>query len=897
MAGEGKMKAKEPVKKRFVLLPLLIVAVCLVLLALGMKLWGAALLGVILGGLSYFFFVVLKVQQLLGQKETEEEKQAHEHAAQTARKIAQGGIVLLQNTDDLLPLPKGSKLNLVGLRCVQMNYNGGGSAASDESKCTTLENALRQTGFALNRDLLNLCYNYLKNGKASIASPGKNYKVKQGSAQKGGAEFAPKPGAPVKPEISADVLKNADLYPDGRTVLEHAKDYSDVALVTLSRGGGEGYDFDPADLRLIESEWELLEETCRVFDRVILVLNTANTVEMGWLKKYPQIKAVLWLGFPGTSGNLALGDILCGDVNPSGCLPDTWAASNLSAPAANNFCQMQEDGTWSKQSFHYNNAPEKKGYFVHYSEGIYVGYRYYETRAAVDPTFDYGKEVVWPFGYGLSYTTFEQKISAYDGNALSVVVRNTGRCAGRCAVQAYISAPYTGKIEKSAVALAAIGKTKLLQPGEKCSITLDCPRRNLASFDSGRGVWVLEPGNYILSLQADAHTVIDSMAWRLEEEYVFEGTSALFADADTDTLTRDFATSHRAFTGPKEGDFTADEEILAALNFSVPTDAELEQKEMPIMGVDAGLKLQDMKKVPKEDARWDAFVRQLTLAELCDLCGNGAWQTRPVRRLGIPATKAPDGSTSMASTVFSAMVLGTNKAGITWPCPSVLAANFDPEMAAGMGDSLGKEGETMGYQGWYAPSMNCHRTAFNSRNFEYYSEDPLLSGKTAASVVKALQAHKIIPYIKHFALNERETNTRDQLFTWCSEQAMREIYLRPFELAVRQGDALGVMSSFNYIGHTWAGGNKALLTDLLRKEWGFEGAVVTDACLYPYMDVAQMVYAGGNLSLDTLGGFTGGNGKRKKLLAYAQQPQYRTFMASWLQSAAKDILYMVIHTM
>lgn len=895
------LKAKEPMKKRFVLMPLLMAAVFAVLKILGTGIVGAAVWGVILGAVAYFFFVVLKVQRLLGEKETEAEQRAHEGAAQTAREIARGGIVLLQNTDDLLPLPKGSKLNLVGLRCVQMNYNGGGSAASDESKCTTLETALREAGFQLNEELLNLSYNYLKNGKASIASPGKNYKVKQGNAQKGGAEFVAKPGAPVKPEISADVLKNTALYPDGRTVLEHAKDYSDVAVLVLSRGGGEGYELDPADLRLIDSEKQLIAATCAQFDRVILVLNTANTVEMGWLKEYPQIKSVLWLGFPGTSGNLALGEILCGDANPSGRLSDTWAASNLSAPAANNFCQMQEDGTWSKQSFHYTNAPEKKGYFVHYSEGIYVGYRYFETRAAVDPAFAYEKEVVWPFGRGLSYTTFAQKIERLedggDSLRLQVSVTNTGSCAGREVVQCYSTPPYTGHLEKSAVSLAGYGKTQLLQPGEQAVLTLELPKSQLASFDTALGSWVLEEGDYGISIRSDAHTVLDSTVWKLAEKIVLPGTTALFADADTDTLTRAFDPAHRAFTGPKEADFVADEQVLTALDFSVPTDAQQGLVQLPPMSVDAGLKLADMKDVPKNDPRWDDFVCQLTLAELCDLCGNGAWQTAAIPRLGIPGTTAPDGSTSMAATVFNAMVIGTRKAGITWPCPGIQAANFDPEVGAKLGDSLGAEGNAMGYQGWYAPAMNCHRTAFNSRNFEYYSEDPYLAGKTAAGVVKGLQAHKIVPYIKHFALNERETNTREQLFTWCGEQAMREIYLRPFELAVREGGTLAVMSSFNYIGHTWAGGSKALLSDLLRKEWGFQGAVVTDACLYPYMKVEQMVYAGGDLSLDTLGSLTGGNGKRKTLLAWAQHPDHQICMALWLQRSAKNILYMVSKTL
>ena len=496
---------------------------------------------------------------------------------------------------------------------------------------------------------------------------------------------------------------------------------------------------------------------------------------------------------------------------------------------------------------------------------------------------------------------FEQKITAFadagEELRLSVSVTNTGNRAGRSVIQCYGTAPYTGRLEKSAVQLIGFDKTALLAPGEAKVLTLQIPKRNLASFDPALGAWVLEAGAYALSIRADAHNALESVTWSLAEEVVFPGTAACFADADTDTLTRSFQTDHRAFTGPKEEDFTADEAVLAALNFHVPTDRELHLTCMPTVGVDAGLKLVDMKAVSKDDPKWDAFVGQLTLAELCDLCGNGAWQTRQIQRLGIPATIAPDGSTSMGATIFNSMCIGTSKAGITWPCPSVLAANFDVAMANALGSAIGEEGNAMGFSGWYAPAMNCHRTAFNSRNFEYYSEDPILSGKVAAGVVKALQEKKVVPYIKHFALNERETNTRDQLFTWCGEQAIREIYLRPFELAVKEGGSLGIMSSFNYIGHTWAGGSEPLLKNVLRHEWGFRGAVVTDACLYPYMDVVQMVYAGGDLSLDTLGCLTGGNGKRKTLLAAAQDPERQISMTMWLQSAAKDVLYMVSQTM
>lgn len=871
-----------------------------------MPAWSCILLGLFCADLFYFLFVVLKVQRNLSKRIkpiTNAEQQAHLDAMTAARKIAQSGIVLLQNTEDLLPLSKGAKLNLIGLRCVQMNYNGGGSAASDESKCTTLEAALRETGFELNQDLLNLSYHYLKDESVSIAPMKKNHKVKQGNRQKGGAEFIAKPGSPVKTELPVAALTSKQLYPDGRSILEHAKEFSNVALVVLSRGGGEGYELDPDDLRLIESERLLLNEVCRHFDQIILILNTANTMEMGWLKDYPSIRSVLWTGFSGTVGNLALGDILNGTVNPSGHLPDTWAASNLSAPAANNFCQLQPNGAWAKENFHYENAPDKQGYFVHYSEGIYVGYRYYETRAAADASFDYQHEVIWPFGFGMSYTSFSQKINGLVETdtdlSVTVTVTNTGSRPGRALVQCYSTPPYTGKIEKSAVNLVSFEKTGEIPAGAHETVQLDIPKQQLSSFDEKTGFWTLEAGEYLLSIRSDSHTVLEQIAWSKEADTRFPGTRKLFSDADTDSLTRSFDPSHRAFTGPRKEDFTADQTILSALKFHVPTDKELAltEADRPTTDHFSNIKLQEMVGIAKDDPRWDTFVQQLTLADLCNLCGNGAWQTIPIRRLGVPRTVSPDGPTSMAATVFSALVMGTGKAGITWPSPSILAAAFDRNLARLMGDSIGREGRAMGYSGWYAPAMNCHRTAFNSRNFEYYSEDPLLSGKTAAQVVRGVQEHKIITYIKHFALNERETNARNQLFTWCGEQAMREIYLRPFELAVRKGGALGVMSCFNYIGHTWAGGNRALIHDLLVEEWGFEGTVVTDACLYPHMDVTQMIYAGGDLSLDTLGGFTGGNIKRRNLLAAAQDPRYKIAMTIWLQAAAKDILFTVSKTM
>lgn len=897
-------RAKEAPKPRFLLLFIMMAAFIITPLWYGFPMWAALPLGIFCADIFYFLLVVLKVQRNLFDRfrgETPAQAQAHREAEEAACKIAESGIVLLQNTGDFLPLAPGSRLNLLGLRCVQMNFNGGGSASSDESRCTTLPDALRRSGFVLNEDLLHLSANYLKNGKISITPLSRRHRVQQGNSQKGGAEFVAKAGACRKPELPAEALTHTGLYPDWRSVLDHAVQFSDTAVIVLSRGGGEGYDLDPEILRLSESERALLDAASQGFAHIILLLNTAAPLEMGWLKEYPKIHAVLWVGFPGTCGTLALGDILCGKVNPSGRLPDLWPASNLSAPAANNYCEMTPDGCWSPESFHYRNAPPKAGYFVHYSEGIYVGYRYYETRAAVDPAFDYDKEVIWPFGYGLSYTRFRQKITGLAESetalTLTVSVQNTGTRPGREAVQCYLSAPYTGRLERSTVALAAYGKTPLLAPGESHTLTLEMKKEDLAAFCESEGTYLLEKGNYRFSIRSSSHTELDGTDWELPADILFSKAVALFQNAHTDSLTRDFDPQHRAFTGPREEDFTADDHILAALQFRTPTDAELGLTQAPPAGKNVGLKLSDLRGVAKSDPRWDTFVQQLTFGELCALCGNGAWQTIALPRLGVPRTVAPDGPTCMAATIFSALVMGTGRAGITWPCPSLLAAAFDPEAAGLMGVSVGNEGRAMGYRGWYAPAMNLHRTAFNSRNFEYYSEDPLLSGKTAAAVVRGVQSRKVGVYIKHFALNERETNARNQLFTWCGEQAMRELYLRPFELAVREGGAWGVMSCFNYIGTVWAGGNRALLTDLLRKEWGFQGAVVTDACLYPHMDVIQMLYAGGDLALDSLGGFTGGNVKRRHMLAVLQSPTQQKAMTCWLQRAAKNILYIVAQTL
>lgn len=888
---------------------------------------GVALIAIVL----IYGFVITKSGYWLLAKftpDSEEQQLSFTSASDSVRTIADEGFVLMQNNDNLLPLTTSAeaktKLNVFGMRAISLVYNAGGSSASNVEKCIKLEDALQgeHGNFELNPDLLNLNYNFYKTGKVSIEKT-------EAPVNKSASEFIEDATNKILPEVPGAAYADKTLYSDGKTIIDHAYDYSDIAMVVVGRGGGEMVDFNVAELQLLAEERAMLDAICAKFDKVILLVNSANALEMDFLADYPAIKSVLWIGYPGQSGIESMARILNGTVNPSGHLADTWLKDNLASPAARNYLPLAADGTWDKtDAFHYNNAPaefdyrvqgDTIGHFVQYSEGIFVGYKYFETRNDTDSTYDYDADVAFPFGHGLSYTTFEKNIMAMnvaDGTVtLRVEVKNTGDRAGKDVLQIYYNPPYTGAIEKSTVNLVAFKKTNEIAPGATEHYTIEFPLEDMASYDSAvNRSYVLEKGTYEISLRDDSHTVVDTEEYQLDSDIIYNDehdgkrstdlvtATNLFDDVAGvgDYLTRTWDAEARAFTGPKPEDYTAGKNVLDALTWTVPTDAELglTQADMPVFGqtLATPLRLKDMVTVPKGDAKWDEFVSQLTLQEMTDLAGNGAWQINAIERLGVPRTLTPDGSTTVTASMYAGAIMGEDGCGVTYPSPVVTTSAWDPEIAFLMGTSASNEARALGYNGWYAPAMNIHRTPFNGRNFEYYSEDGVLSASSAGNIVKAATENGIMCFMKHFAINDRETSCRSQLFTWADEQAMREIYLRPFEAAVKVGGTLGAMSSFNYLGTTWAGGNSALLRDLLRTEWGFEGAVITDANLYGYMNPVQMIYNGGDLSLDVIAAWAGGIGHGTNIMAAAKDPATTIGATKNVYEAAKNTLYAVSRT-
>ena len=878
-------------------------------------------MAVLLGGILYYGFVVTSSGYWLiakFQPDTEEQKLSYSTAVETVEMITDEGFVLMKNDDNFLPISTSeedkAKINVFGIRSVVTLFNSLGSTATDVTDAVKLEEALQGSdgNFELNQDLLYLHYNFYKNGNITIRETDAP-KNRSDSEILGEAENL------ILPEVPNSAYEDTSLYDDGRTIIDHAKEFSDTALIVLGRGGGEMVDLSPNDLKLSDEEREMVDTVSTNFENVILVINSVNVLQLDFLDEYPSIKSIVWIGYPGESGTKSLARILNGTVNPSGRLVDTWPIDLLSMPASNNYREIDSQGNWVGSN-HYENAPsEDHGFFIQYHEGIYVGYKYFETRNATDENYNYDNEVLFPFGYGLSYTTFEKSIIEMDEKdeeiTLRIAVKNTGEVPGKDVIQIYYNPPYTGNIEKSVVNLVEFKKTNEIEPGDIEVYSLSFGIEDMASYDAENyGAYVLEQGDYELMLMDSAHTLVDSVTYSISDDIIYNDENAgsrssdlqaatnQFEDAHhiDDYLTRDWDSSSRAFTGPQESDYTATQEIIDALTYEVPTDEELGYTldDLPIYGqeLDTTIMLSEMVDVDYDDPKWDEFVSQLTLEELSIISGTGAYQLAEIERLGVPKILQPDGSMAIASNIYSGPIMGNEGVGVTYPSPSVTASTWNPDMGYLMGVSVGTEAQAFGYNGWYSPSMNIHRTPFNGRNFEYYSEDGVLSGKIAAGVVKGATEKGVITYIKHFALNERENGVRSQLFTWANEQAIREIYLKPFELAIKEGGSLGVMSSFNYIGLNWAGGHKGLLTEVLRNEWGFEGVVITDANMYPHMNVLQMISAGGDVSLDVMAAWLGGENHSKDMLAAAEDPETQISTVKNLQRASKNVLYAISRT-
>ncbi|MBR3801857.1 MAG: glycoside hydrolase family 3 C-terminal domain-containing protein [Clostridia bacterium] len=729
-----------------------------------------------------------------------------------ANTIESEGIVLLKNEDDALPL-KERKVNVFGAASCSIAFAGAaGSGAVRSSDAVDFYDALTAAGIEYNRDL----YKAYASQTGTLVDLGFiGYIITVLKQFFGGGQS------------EVPVSKISD------KLMDSAVEFSDTAIIVIGRVGTEMKDLSVEQLNLTADEKDMIDKVCSLFDNVIVVFNISNIMDMSWLEDYDSVKAAMIMWLPGEVATESVGKVLTGEVNPSGKLVDTVSYDIEDHPASENFGNYMYKGILG--------IPK---YFVNYSEGIYVGYRYFETFAP--------EKVQYPFGFGLSYTEFDWSVTSFsaDGEKITAKVRvtNTGEVAGKDVVQLYFAAPfYTGGIEKSATELAAYAKTKLIEPGESETLEISFNVEDMASYDSEKEqAWVLDAGEYEIRVARDVRTFVKTFKYTVEEKVVYKTDSNsgneirnLFEQAEGDLTYLSRADSDGTYPAPPT-DYKAPDSVKN----SDKRPAPVTEGEAPKMGVryDTGtIMLSD---VAKDESLWDKFLDQLTLSEMIALITDCGYETTSVDRLGIPGTSDNDGP----SCVKGEGGLLYSECGLAFPVATALACTWNDDLAEEFGKIIGEEANQLGTHVWYAPGCNIHRSPQGGRNNEYYSEDPLISGRMSAAVTRGAQSKGIVVTVKHFAANEQETNRQSNgLYTWLSEQSLREIYLEPFEISVKEGEAKGIMSAYNRIGAEWCGGSKALITDLLRTEWGFDGFVITDASIdltgEGYLDPALAVYA------------------------------------------------------
>ena len=839
-------------------------------------------------------------------------------ATELVNEITADGVVLAKDEDGILPVASGSKLNVFGWASTNPCYGGTGSGALNTAyPVTDLLTGLHDAGIETNEELSKFYTDY-KADRPSVGMVAQDWTL-------------PEP--------------NVSLYTD--EMMENAKAFSDTAMVVITRVGGEGADlptdmasvvdgswirrvaqaygsergtayyngtyddslnegndWDKGDhfLQLSNREEDLLDLVTANFDNVILVYNGANAFQMDFLKDYPQIKGVLLCPGTGQSGFEGFGKVVSGEVNPSGRTVDTYVSNLKNAPWWNNFGDFKYTNTEELNSDSSFFDPEgTTPSFVNYVEGIYVGYKFYET-AADEGLINYDDEVVFPFGYGLSYTSFTKEMSGItnDGTSLNftVTVTNTGSVAGKDVVEIYSDPPYTnGGIEKSSANLLDFAKTNELAPGESQTIEFSIPVEDLASYDyQTNGCYVLEAGDYVISANDDSHNVADSQTYTVASDIVYNESNKRGSDAVAATNEFDFAEGEITYLSRADGfanyaEATAapatyemtDEQKAAFDNAHTYTEAGYQNDDDAnaadiTTGAKNGLKLVDLRGVDYNDAKWDQLLDQMTIDEMQQTIGFGGYQTAAVSSIEKVRTNDCDGPASINNNF-------TGVGSVGFPAATLIGMTWDKDLAYAFGDSIGEMANEMDTSGWYGPAMNIHRTAFAGRNFEYYSEDGVLSGRMASNAILGAQEHGVYAYMKHFALNDQEGNRTSMAATWSNEQAIREIYLKPFEISVKDADCHAVMSSFNYIGTRWAGGCKELLKNVLRGEWGFVGFVETDYFgVSGYMTADQAVRNGNDLMLCT----TGNDFNTVTVLTNSSKQA--------LREASKNILYTVVNS-
>ena len=780
-----------------------------------------------------------------------------------ARQLSAEGIVLLQNEDDALPLSTDETITTFGVGSVDYALCGTGSADIDTSDAPTLKEALESVGFTVNDTM----WSFLDEMAGEDGTYGQNLDDMTGANENYNVNEIP-----------------VSEYTD--EVTSSFEDYGDVALVTIKRLSGELYDLTNEDyvdgtdvLDLNEEELAMLDMVESAgFDKVILIINSCNALNCEFLNDY-DIDAVLWVGYPGTYGLYSMAEILCGETDPSGALVDTYAYDNGTSPAMVDFYTQEwanlddyDDDTW------YDVASSLDGntYYTVYAESIYVGYRYYETRyedvvmgTGNAGDYDYSTEVCFPFGYGLSYTDFEWSDYSltYDETTdtfvVQVTVTNVGDVSGKDIVQVYFQSPYTdydveNLVEKASIELCGYAKTSELEPGGSEIVTITIDGDELAAYDSnGAETYIVDAGTYYFTAADNAHdalnNVLSAKGYSTEDGMTADGDTSMVATYEQDELdTTTYAVSSTGYevtnqfdsadlsnygidftylsrndwegTWPSELDgLEVTDEMLEEINLYLTYESdEDDTTEMPTTGADNGLTLAMMIGLDYDDEQWDSLLDQLTIDEMAELVGQGYHNTTMILSVSKPATVDDNGPQG-----FTQSLTGVEECFTAYTDENTMAATWNVDLMYEMGEALGEDMLALGGDGLYGPAMNIHRTSYAGRNFEYYSEDPFLAGTIAAAEVSGIQSKGIYCYIKHFVLNDAESNCRC-VSTWATEQSIREIYLEPFRKAVEDGGALAVMNSFARIGTTWTGAHYGLITEVLRNEWGFEGFVITD---------------------------------------------------------------------
>ena len=789
---------------------------------------------------------------------------------------AEGAALLMNN--GALPLAVGAKVSTLSTSSVNIVYGGTGSGNVDASKADSLKAALEKSGLQVNPTL----WEFYTTGAGAAYS--RESGAGETAALLGSFNIGEAPWSVYTDEVKDSIAA-----------------YGDAVIVTLSRIGGEGADAKFTYLQLDQNEKDMMAAAAQMkadgkVKSIIVLLNTSNALQVDFLKdNIYNVDACLWIGGVGAYGTNAVTDILAGKVNPSGSLVDTYCYDNFSAPAMKNAIPVTYDG------YDGENIPNYAETYLIYQEGIYVGYKYYETRyedfvmgTGNAGTYAYGDDVAFPFGHGLSYTTFSYSDMAvtYNGETdqfeVALTVTNTGSVAGKETVQIYAQSPYTdydkeNKVEKAAVQLIGFGKTGILEPGASVSVKILVDKRDMAAYDTyGAGTYIMDAGDYYLAAATDAHDAVNNIL--AAKGYTPETTESRMDTAGNAALTykytqeafdnTTYATSANGtpitnqlsladpnlYEGTKgqnvtwlsrndwTGTYPSDEQIVLKLTDMLIEDlqrirynpADYETVEMPTLGADNGLKLYDLIGLDYDDPKWQTLLDQLTYEEMCSLIGDSFHWRMPAQSVHAPGSRDENGPQGLTVALFGS-TLGVETTAFT--SEDVMAATFNTELLYQVGNIIGNDCLAADVSCLYGPGANMHRMPYGGRNFEYYSEDGFLSGAICAAEVKGIQEKGVDVVIKHFALNDSEQD-RIGLGVWVNEQAAREIYLKAYQAAFEEAGANGVMTAYTRWGAVWSGGVKGLMTNIMRKEWGNNGMSITDNVITPMVTGADGVLAG-----------------------------------------------------